>query len=190
MRSLATSLVADADAMLIGGCTSEAETSTPARIDDAPLQILELGPDLAIEMSAAWSARAFTDQTSSAGAYHEGAVFPDAGGGGLEILRTGPDCDSSVDEGNGAAFTFGNVDQFVRATDRDVVDASLGRLSIGTVRYFGCTSECEYSTPDVGVLELSDPADPDRPTIVIIDPYGGFEREQIFVLANSLRSPG
>lgn len=154
-------------------------------VDGEPLHVLELGPQFSVEISTDWDVQPLSPGKYSQCEYEVGEVYsPDAS---MEILQASVECEGDIDGGNGTPFTFGSVSQLEQADDLETVKTPLGLLTIGTIDYYECTNECNFWTPELGILELADPPNGERPTIVIVDPRDEAGRDEIIAVAKAMR---
>lgn len=107
------------------------------------------------------------------------------------VMRVGSGCSASaIGRGNGRLPTLGSAAQLLDGgTDVVSSDTPLGSLTLATVDYFECDSECTSYEPEVALIELEQPSDPTFPAIAISDDGATMSRTEIEFIARHLTRP-
>lgn len=176
-------------AAIAPACGSDPELDAVNDFERASLTATDVGAGWTLELPEDWIVGgSFGDPVEREPGCVVDQISVSHGNAYTEVALLGPGCSASaVGRGNGEPPTFGSADQLIRgATGVDKVDTALGTLTIATVDYFECTNECDYYKPLVGLIELTDPADPSLPTVVISDDYATTSQLEIEFIAGHL----
>jgi hypothetical protein len=172
------------------GGDREAEDRVDWPGDGSPTQTVTLGEGLAADLPVSWEVEPFSEPG-------EGHRPADECPGNEARLRTGDGTltlamfplgcgDSGRPISNGFHGTYTSLDDVPEPVGVEEHEVAAGSLVTFTQRYDEYTNEHTVWTDNVGLLELANPPDPQRPTVMLLDAKGLLPMAGLVAVAASI----
>lgn len=186
-------------ALLFGACADDGEPVEPQPQPDTsteeilPIETSSLGEGLAVDLPADWEVTPFAPDDETPGDADDGCTSLRAalgdGAATVDLQLNSTECSDREPTGrigNGFHGVYVTLDDVADPSNVETHEVPAGTLATFTQDYYECTNSCADYQDHVGLLELDDPPDPDRPTLVLLSPRGELALDQLVALAEAV----
>lgn len=182
--------------LLVAGCGGDDDGPDPDDEGDAApwpgegveAQAYELGDGLVVDLPAGWEVTPFAEPEGWEPPCSIRQAQVSDGETLIDLELNGPDCAGAGQDqiGNGYHGFYVSLDDVPEPLDVAEQDVTAGALTTFSQDYFECTNSCTDYQDHVGLLALDSPADPQRPTLVLLDAKGDRSMADLVTLADAI----